>query len=75
MPKHNGRREMRLVCLCKDCMWWEKEKDSAQGKCRRYFHYPTGAWFCASGMTEKERRESIAEQERIRQMRAEQEET
>ena len=75
MPKRYGRREMRLVCLCKDCMWWEKEKASAQGKCWRYGHYPTGAWFCAAGMTKKEHKEHIAEQERIRRMMTEQGET
>ena len=37
------------VCYCKDCKYWEKQKDSAQGCCLLSGNYPTGGWYCADG--------------------------
>lgn len=37
------------VCYCKDCKYWEKQKDSAQGCCLLSGNYPTGGWYCANG--------------------------
>lgn len=37
------------VCYCKDCKFWEKQKDSAQGCCLLSGNYPTGGWYCADG--------------------------
>ena len=36
------------VVKCKDCKWWRKQKDSAQGRCRLLGIYPTGAWYCGN---------------------------
>ena len=44
------------VVRCGDCKWWEKQTDSAQGRCYLANFYPTGAWYCANG----ERREDDA---------------
>ena len=44
--------DVRPVVLCKDCEWWEKQKDSAQGRCALMGMYPTGGWFCANGKRE-----------------------
>lgn len=35
------------VVRCKDCKFWEKQKDSAQGRCLLSGNYPTGGWYCA----------------------------
>ena len=45
--------DVRPVVLCKDCEWWEKQKDSAQGRCALMGMYPTGGWFCANGKKEE----------------------
>lgn len=37
------------VVRCKDCMWWEKQNDSLQGRCALLGSYPTGNWYCANG--------------------------
>ena len=37
------------VVRCKDCEWWTKQKDSAQGRCSLLGIYPTGAWYCGNG--------------------------
>lgn len=37
------------VVRCKDCTYWTKIKDSAQGRCALFCHYPTGSWYCANG--------------------------
>ena len=37
------------VVRCKDCKYWEKQKDPAQGRCILSRNYPTSAWFCANG--------------------------
>lgn len=37
------------VVRCKDCKFWEKQKDSAQGCCLLSGNYPTGGWYCADG--------------------------
>lgn len=55
------KRKMLLVCRCKDCMWWTKQKDSAQGRCDLMGIYPAGGWFCANGMTEQEREKILKE--------------
>ena len=36
------------IIKCKDCKWWRKQKDSAQGRCRLLGIYPTGAWYCGN---------------------------
>ena len=36
------------VIRCKDCEWWEKQKDSAQGRCELMQMYPTGGWYCGN---------------------------
>lgn len=36
------------IIRCKDCDWWEKQKDSLQGRCELMQMYPTGAWFCGN---------------------------
>jgi len=36
------------IIKCKDCKWWKKQKDSAQGRCRLLGIYPTGGWYCAN---------------------------
>ena len=73
MPKHDGRCEMHMVCLCKDCAYWEREERD-RGKCHRFvcFH-PHKQFYCANGMTKQELKE-YAPQERKMQMIAEQEE-
>ena len=52
-----GRLEKRLkqlpsaqpeIIRCKDCEWWEKQKNSLQGRCELMQMYPTGAWFCGN---------------------------
>lgn len=37
------------VVRCKDCEWWTKQEDSAQGRCTLLGIYPTGAWYCGNG--------------------------
>ena len=37
------------VVRCQNCMYWTKMKDSAQGRCALFCHYPTGGWYCANG--------------------------
>lgn len=37
------------VVRCKDCEWWTKQSDSAQGRCGLLGIYPTGARFCGNG--------------------------
>lgn len=44
------------VVRCKDCKYWTKQTDSAQGKCELLDHYPTGRWYCANGEEEGERK-------------------
>ena len=36
------------IIRCKDCEWWEKQKDSLQGRCALMQMYPTGEWFCGN---------------------------
>ena len=42
------------VVRCKDCAYWTKIKDSAQGRCALFCHYPTGSWYCANGEKEED---------------------
>ena len=37
------------VVRCRDCEWWAKQNDSAQGGCALLGIYPTGAWYCGNG--------------------------
>ena len=37
------------VVRCKDCEWWTKQEDSAQGRCALLGIYPTGDWYCGNG--------------------------
>ena len=37
------------IVRCKDCEWWTKQEDSAQGRCTLLGIYPTGAWYCGNG--------------------------
>ena len=41
------------VTRCKDCEWWTKQENSAQGRCALLGIYPTGAWYCGNGRKEK----------------------
>lgn len=36
------------IITCKDCEWWEKQKDSLQGRCALMQMYPTGQWYCGN---------------------------
>ena len=36
------------VIRCKNCEWWEKQKDSVQGRCELMQMYPAGGWFCGN---------------------------
>ena len=37
------------VVKCKNCEYWTKMSDSAQGRCLLSGNYPTGEWYCANG--------------------------
>lgn len=37
------------VVRCRDCRFWNKMSDSAQGRCILSENYPTGTYFCANG--------------------------
>lgn len=52
-PNHATVCNMREIIYCKDCKYWEKQQDSAQGKCWRLGIYPTGKWFCANAVREE----------------------
>ena len=41
---------------CRDCKWWTKQKDSLQGLCELNRTYPTGAWYCANGERNEQKR-------------------
>ena len=40
---------VETVVNCKNCDYWRKYEDSAQGKCVLLGISPTGAWYCADG--------------------------
>ena len=42
------------VVRCKDCRFWEGQKDIAQGLCLMRSAYPTGYWYCAYGIRKDE---------------------
>lgn len=44
------------VVRCRDCKWWTKQKDSLQGLCELNRTYPTGAWYCANGERNEQKR-------------------
>lgn len=37
------------VVRCRECVHWEKQVDSMQGRCELLQQYPTGGWYCANG--------------------------
>ena len=37
------------VVRCKDCKWWAKSTNSAQGQCILSNMLPTGEYYCGSG--------------------------
>ena len=37
------------VVKCKNCEYWTKMSNSAQGNCLLSGYYPTGEWYCANG--------------------------
>ena len=53
------------VVRCKDCAYWTKIKDSAQGRCALFCHYPTGSWYCANGERKKMSKEYIDREEAL----------
>ena len=36
------------IIRCKDCDWWTKQEDSAQGRCELMQMYPAGGWYCGN---------------------------
>lgn len=40
--------EQQEIIRCRDCDWWTKQPDSAQGRCALSGTYPTGGWYCAN---------------------------
>lgn len=52
--------DVRPVVLCRNCDFWDKQKDSAQGRCALHRSYPTGAWFCADGKPKEQQEEENA---------------
>lgn len=52
------------IVRCKDCYWWEHKNNEIQGLCRLSKTHPTGKWYCADGMTEKNFEEYVDEVER-----------
>lgn len=49
IPKDEPTVDVIEVTRCKDCEWWTKQEDSAQGRCTLLGIYPTGAWYCGNG--------------------------
>jgi len=45
--------ESELI-LCKDCQFWEQQKNSLQGRCCLLQIYPTGGWYCANAQKKEE---------------------
>ena len=41
--------DVEAVVKCKNCEYWTKMSDSAQGGCLLSGNYPTGEWYCANG--------------------------
>lgn len=41
--------DVMAVVKCKNCEYWTKTSDSAQGGCLLSGSYPTGEWYCANG--------------------------
>jgi len=37
---------------CCDCVWWDKQEYSLQGRCAIWGIYPTGGWYCANARKE-----------------------
>ena len=50
------RGELVRVVHCRECYWWDKQADSAQGRCALSGSYPTGNWYCANGTPLEEKR-------------------
>ena len=36
------------IIRCRDCDWWTKQEDSAQGRCELMQMYPAGGWYCGN---------------------------
>lgn len=49
IPKDTPTADVVEVTCCKDCEWWTKQEDSAQGRCALMGVYPTGYWYCGNG--------------------------
>lgn len=43
------------IVTCKDCEYWNKCENSAQGRCELLGISPTGGWYCANGERRKRR--------------------
>ena len=41
--------DVEAVVKCKNCEYWTKMSDSAQGGCLLSGNYPIGEWYCANG--------------------------
>lgn len=37
-----------VLTRCKDCVHWEKQEKSLQGRCELLQSYPTGQWYCGN---------------------------
>ena len=48
-PEFTSKENTIEIVRCKDCEWWTKQEDSAQGRCMLLGIYPTGAWYCGNG--------------------------
>ena len=45
----HAEEDVVKIVQCKDCDYWRKYENSAQGKCVLLGISPTGAWYCADG--------------------------
>ena len=53
--KEVGYEQKGILVRCENCLWWTKQKNSLQGKCRlNQNSYPTGRWYCADGARREE---------------------
>ena len=41
--------DVEAVVKCKNCEYWTKMSDSAQGSCLLSGNYPISGWYCANG--------------------------
>jgi len=47
--------EKTELILCKDCQYWEKQKNSLQGRCCLLQMYPKGEWFCGNAQKKEDK--------------------